>query len=82
MPRSERTQDCPECGTPTEPERWIPIEVVIGRASLPESAARVVKAAVDRMLRDGDVRDRNKWQALEYLAADWLAGQADEDEHG
>ena len=42
-------------------------------ASIPSEAAAVLKLALDKMIAAGDVTEKNRWQALEYLAAEYLA---------
>jgi hypothetical protein len=54
--------------------KWIEIKRVIGTDALPPRAAFVIQQAIKKAVENGDVRERNKWQLLEYLAADYLAG--------
>jgi hypothetical protein len=56
-------------------KRWVPIESVIGRAKIPAASAKVIKKALDTMAGKGDVTAKNLWQGLEYLCADYLAGE-------
>ncbi len=53
-------------------KRWVPIESVIGRTKIPVGCAKVIKAALDKMLADEDITPKNLFQGLEYLAADYL----------
>lgn len=54
--------------------RWVPIETVIGKSKIPAGAAKTIKKALDRMVSLEDITSKNLWQGLEYLAADYLAG--------
>lgn len=58
----------------TKDNTWVPIETVIGRSNIPVSSAKIIKKAIDRMIGKGDITSKNMWQALEYLAADYLGG--------
>lgn len=59
--------------TSSDEKRWIPIETVIGKSKIPVGSAKVIKRAIDKMVGKGDITSKNLWQALEYLAADYLA---------
>lgn len=52
---------------------WAPLEVVLGTRLIPADAAAVLNKAIDRLVKVGDVPADNRWKALEYLAADFLA---------
>lgn len=56
-------------------KRWIPIETVIGRTKIPANSAKIIKSALDKMIGRGDITQKNLFQGLEYLAADYLAGE-------
>jgi hypothetical protein len=56
-------------------KRWVPIESVIGRSKLPADSAKIIKKALDRMTGKGDISAKNFWQGLEYLCAEYLAGE-------
>ena len=53
--------------------RLVPIETILGGRTIPADAGAVVTRAVDRMVRTGDVPADQRWQALELMAADYLA---------
>ena len=55
-------------------KRWVPIESVIGRNKIPSGAAKIIRKALDRMVGKGDLTNKNLWQGLEYLCADYLSG--------
>ncbi|MDD5092804.1 MAG: ParB/RepB/Spo0J family partition protein [Dehalococcoidia bacterium] len=52
---------------------WIPMETLFGQSKIPAQAAAVVKRAIDKMVGAGDIEQTNLWQAIEYLAADYLS---------
>lgn len=52
---------------------WISIAKIIGGNAIPRESAEVIDAAIKKMQKNGEVTDKNKWEALEYLAADYLA---------
>ena len=54
-------------------ESWVPIASIFGKGTVPPEAAAVITEAVEKMSKDSEVA-KNKWQALEYWAADYLAG--------
>lgn len=56
-------------------KRWVPIESVIGRSKIPAASAKVIRKAIDTMLSRQEVTSKNMWQALEYMAADYLSGE-------
>lgn len=53
---------------------WVPIETLIGRNMIPVGSAKVIKKALDRMVANKDITNKNLWQGLEYLAAEYLGG--------
>jgi len=55
---------------------WVSIVDIYG-ARVPKAVAAVLKQAVDMAIEKGDVKERNKWQILEYMAADYLSGSDD-----
>jgi hypothetical protein len=59
-------------------ETWVPLSTIFGSARVPEPVAAVLRQAVEAMEAGGDVTETNRWQALEYLAADYLSAQSDE----
>jgi ParB-like nuclease domain len=46
-----------------------PLETVFGVRELPVETAAVVRAAIDRLVKDGSVPEDEPWRALEILAA-------------
>jgi hypothetical protein len=54
-----------------DPER-VHIKDVFGTAWIPKEAAAVIREAVQKMMKTGDIGQTNRWQALEYWAAEYL----------
>ena len=60
------------CGVSvTGPER-VHLKDILGTAWLPKEAASVIRDAVQKMVKAGDIGQTNRWQALEYWAAEYL----------
>lgn len=57
-----------------DPTEWVPLTSILGSAMVPPDAAPVIRDAIDRIAKDEDIKGKNKWRALEYLAADYCAG--------
>lgn len=55
-------------------EGWVTIDSVIRSRSIPGHAAQVIEQALDLMEQMGDLGDKNRWQGLEYMAAEFIAG--------
>lgn len=53
-------------------DEWVPLRTILGTDGVPRQAAEVIRAAVQKMMKAGEVTEKNRWQALEYLAADYL----------
>ena len=54
---------------------WVPLASIIGTDNIPVEAARVIQKAVQKMMDRGEITKKNLWQALEYWAANYLAGE-------
>ena len=52
-----------------------PIATQLGRSKIPVGSAKVIKKALDRMVGHGDITNKNLWEGLEYLCADYLGGE-------
>jgi ParB-like nuclease domain len=63
-----------EEGEPTH-KNFVPISSVIGTDEIPAQAAAVLNRAVEKALSKGDITKKNKWQLIEYLAAEYLSGE-------
>jgi hypothetical protein len=59
-----------------EDGKWVTIDSIIGRRTIPAESAKVLKAALDLAVANDDVTDKSKFQALEFWAADYVAGVA------
>jgi len=53
---------------------WVPLASIFGTDMVPSEAAVVIKQAVDRMAGQLDLQASARWQTLEYMAAEQLAG--------
>jgi hypothetical protein len=56
-------------------QEWIPLSTVFGSPAIPKEAVEVIGEALKKMVDEGVVGAKNKWQAVEYWAADYLAGR-------
>jgi ParB-like chromosome segregation protein Spo0J len=64
-----------------DPER-VHLKDLLGSAWVPREAAAVIRQALQKMLKAGNVGQTNRWQALEYWAAEYLSGAPTETEGG
>jgi ParB-like chromosome segregation protein Spo0J len=55
-------------------EGWVTVDSIIGGRTIPGHAAQILKDALDTMEMSGDLGEKNRWQGLEYMAAEYLAG--------
>lgn len=60
---------------PQETDDWVSLTTVLGTTRVPKEVARLLNDVVVRMEAAGDIGPLNRWQVIEYLAAEWLAGQ-------
>jgi len=63
-------------GAAKDKEGWVPIASILGSSSMPAPAAATLKRVVDAMAAGGDIGKHNRWQSLEYLAAEYEAGHS------
>src|SRR6266496_4161485 len=61
------------CGVSVEQPERVHLKDIFGTAYIPKEAAEVVKSALAAMLKAGDISQTNRWQALEYWAAECVA---------
>lgn len=54
---------------------WTYLAKVFGSAAIPVESAEVIKKALKKAEKDGTITSKNKWQMIEYWAADYLAGK-------
>jgi len=75
----ERHQEDLQEGWVEEEEKkqrqWVPLSSIFGTDQVPISVANIILKAVKKMVDRGEVGQKNKFQALEYLAAEYLAGE-------
>jgi ParB-like chromosome segregation protein Spo0J len=60
------------CGVPVEDPERIHVKDLLGSAWIPKEAASVIRVAVQKMVKAGDIGQTNRWQALEFWAAEYL----------
>lgn len=56
-------------------KEWVQLTTLFGGAALPKESAEIIQQALDKMAKDGIIEAKNKWEALEYWAADYVAGK-------
>ncbi|MGE0446627.1 MAG: hypothetical protein AB7P99_15480, partial [Vicinamibacterales bacterium] len=49
---------------------WVPLATVFGTDKMPAEAAVVVRQALARLLKAGDITDEARWRGLELMAAE------------
>jgi hypothetical protein len=60
------------CGeSAADPER-VHLKDLLGSTWIPKEASAVIRQALQRMLEEGEITQTNRWQALEYWAAEYL----------
>ena len=59
----------------TEDQNWVQLTGIFGSSAIPADSAEIIQEALKKMIADGVVESKNKWQAIEYWAADYLAGK-------
>jgi hypothetical protein len=60
------------CGVSVEDPERVHLKDIFGTAWVPKEAASVIRDAVQKMVKAGDIGQTNRWQALEYWAAEHL----------
>lgn len=60
------------CGASVEGPERVHLKDILGTAWVPKEAASVIRDAVAKMIKAGDIGPTNRWQALEYWAAEYL----------
>jgi len=60
------------CGVSVEDPERVHLKDIFGTAWVPREAASVIRDAVQKMVKAGDIGQQNRWQALEYWAAEHL----------
>lgn len=59
----------------TEDGEWTYLAKVFGSSAIPAESADVIKKAIKKAEKEGVITSKNKWQLVEYLAADYLSGR-------
>lgn len=54
---------------------WVPLQTLLGTDKIPAKSASIIHRALEKMMSEGDITNQNKWQAFEYLSADYLSGE-------
>lgn len=54
---------------------WVQLTTLFGSPAIPMEAAEVITEALKKMEANEEIGAKNKWQALEYWAANYLAGK-------
>jgi len=53
---------------------WVTLDGIVGRRTVPAESARVIRAGLEEAEKRGDVTEKSRFQAIEFWAADYLAG--------
>jgi ParB-like chromosome segregation protein Spo0J len=56
---------------------WVLLDTIVGRRTIPAESAKVIDAALDEAQTRGDTGEKNRFQALEYWGASYLAEAPD-----
>jgi hypothetical protein len=59
---------------PGRENAWMPLVTILGKEDVPVAAAGTIRRAIKQMTRRGDLSENAPWQALEFWAAEYLAG--------
>ena len=54
-------------------QEWVQLTSVFGSPAIPSEASNVISEALKKMEERGEIGKKNRWQALEYWAASYLA---------
>lgn len=60
------------CGVSVEQPVRVHLKDIFGTSWIPKEAASPIANAVQKMVKASDIGQTNKWQALEFWAADYL----------
>jgi len=53
----------------------VSFDTIIGTDKIPAQVASLIHKAVDKMMLEWKITKKNKWQTLEYIVANYLAGE-------
>jgi hypothetical protein len=60
------------CNASVEDPERVHLKDIFGTALLPKEAASLIREAVTKMVKAGEVGPTNRWQALEHWATEYL----------
>lgn len=60
------------CGESIEQPERVHLKDIFGTSWIPKEAVSTIADSVQKMIKAGDIGQTNRWQALEYWAADYL----------
>lgn len=60
--------------TGDEDDDWTYLTKLFGSNAVPGDSAKVIEQAVKKAEKEGTVTSKNRWQLIEYLCADYIAG--------
>ena len=58
-----------------EEEDWTYLTKLFGSNAVPGEAAKVIQQAIKKAEKEGTITSKNRWQLIEYLCADYMAGK-------
>lgn len=58
-----------------EKEDWTYLTKLFGSNAIPRESAEIIQQAVKKAGKEGVITSKNRWQLIEYLCADYLAGK-------
>lgn len=58
-----------------EEDDWTYLTKIFGSGAVPGESAEVMKQAIKKAEKEGIITSKNRWQLIEYLCADYLAGK-------
>ena len=57
-----------------ENEDWTYLTKLFGSGAVPGGSAEVIRQAIKKAEKEGTITSKNRWQLIEYLCADYIAG--------
>ena len=71
---------CPHCqdaGLPgfKDDEEWTYLTKIFGSNAIPAESAATITKAIKKAEKDGAITSKNRWQLIEMLATEYLAGK-------
>lgn len=59
----------------TGEEDWTYLTKLFGSSAVPAESAEVIRKAIKKAEKEGEITSKNRWQLIEYLCADYLGGR-------